>query len=135
MVFKKERKKLTEETKRKISEKMKGRTLTQEHKQNLSKANSFQTWQQSKPFKNNGGYFIRSFKGKQFKEHHLIYCEFYNLQKIPKGYLVYHINGDRGDNHIENLKLMPLGEHTKLHNNTQLILNPMRRYFGRNQNG
>ena len=36
--------------------------------------------------------------------------------KIPKGYILHHINLDKLDNQIENLQLMPASEHSKLHN-------------------
>jgi len=34
---------------------------------------------------------------------------------IPNGYLLHHKNGDRLDNRLENLEMMTLGEHCKLH--------------------
>ena len=39
----------------------------------------------------------------------------YHNGSIPKGYSVHHINGDPGDNRIENLECMPTGEHISLH--------------------
>lgn len=35
--------------------------------------------------------------------------------KIPEGYLVHHKNEDRLDNRLENLELMSLAEHCRLH--------------------
>ena len=35
--------------------------------------------------------------------------------RIPDGYLVHHTNGDRLDNRIENLGMMTLAEHCRLH--------------------
>jgi len=35
---------------------------------------------------------------------------------IPEGWVVHHVNGDKTDNHIENLACMSHGEHTGLHN-------------------
>lgn len=35
---------------------------------------------------------------------------------IPPGYAVHHIDGDRANNHIDNLRAMPLCEHSRQHN-------------------
>jgi len=47
-------------------------------------------------------------------EHRLVY-EAAN-GPLPDGSLVHHINGDRTDNRLENLKPMSLTEHQRLHN-------------------
>jgi len=51
---------------------------------------------------------------KQIKEHRYI-MEQYLGRKLKKEEVVHHINGDSLDNRIENLKVMTVGEHSKLH--------------------
>ena len=48
-------------------------------------------------------------------EHHVVYCEANGLTAIPDGYVVHHINEDKGDNRIDNLEMMPRKEHDCLH--------------------
>ncbi len=45
---------------------------------------------------------------------HRFVWEYYN-DKIPQGLHIHHINGDRTDNKIENLQLVTIKQHRKLH--------------------
>lgn len=58
-------------------------------------------------------YFRYSSNGKTILMHRYVW-EFYNC-KIPKGYHIHHIDGDKANNDISNLKLMKGVEHWKLH--------------------
>jgi len=48
-------------------------------------------------------------------EHHYVYCLKNNLTQIPKGYCIHHKDGDTENNSIENLLLLSMSDHTKLH--------------------
>lgn len=52
-------------------------------------------------------------KGK--KLHRLIWEDFYN-KKIPKGYVIHHLNGDKTDNRIQNLQCVSRSNHIIFHN-------------------
>lgn len=60
-----------------------------------------------------GDYFRHSVKGTTILMHRYVW-EYYNC-KIPKGYHVHHIDGDKGNNDISNLRLMKGAEHFSLH--------------------
>lgn len=53
------------------------------------------------------------------KEHHYVWLK--AGKKIPKEYHLHHINGNKLDNRIENLKLITNSEHGKLHYNKHKI--------------
>ena len=52
--------------------------------------------------------------GKRIDEHRYI-MEQHLKRKLNRNEIVHHINGNKGDNRLENLKLMSLSEHSKEH--------------------
>lgn len=63
-----------------------------------------------------GYYKVRLSNNGQFKDimvNHLVYCIFNNLNKIPKGYVIDHINGIKTDDRLQNLRLITLSENVK----------------------
>ena len=54
-------------------------------------------------------------------EHLLIWCAAGNL-KPKEGEVIHHLNGDKHDNRIENLKLLTAVEHSTLHNRAGCLL-------------
>ena len=51
-------------------------------------------------------------KGKEKYVHRIVWTEWHG--PIPSGYVVHHKNGDTWDNCLENLQLMPAGEHARI---------------------
>lgn len=71
------------------------------------------------------GYFLSSqpvLNGKRTRLHRYVwYC---HNGEIPSGFVVHHIDGDKNNNGIENLKLMPVGRHASIHVQMDIIANP-----------
>ena len=61
--------------------------------------------------RNNG--YLACTDGVRSSMHRDVWC-FYNGE-IPENYDIHHINGNKTDNCLENLQILPKSEHTKLH--------------------
>ena len=48
-------------------------------------------------------------------EHSVVFCESLGITEVPKGFCIHHVDGDRTNNNMNNLAMMTLGAHTKLH--------------------
>lgn len=46
---------------------------------------------------------------------HKIFCEYHNIECVPKGFVIHHIDENKDNNLIENLMLLSKSEHSKLH--------------------
>lgn len=60
-----------------------------------------------------GLYQRKQINGKNHQYHRVVWEE--NVGKIPKGFIVHHINGDKWDNRIDNLSLMTHTGHNNIH--------------------
>ena len=47
--------------------------------------------------------------------HHKVICEHLGITEMPKGFVVHHIDCDKHNNNINNLSLMTISAHTKIH--------------------
>lgn len=62
------------------------------------------------------GYRKIKLNNKDVREHNLIWCtQSGNLPFIPDKCVIHHINGDKKDNRLDNLILMNISDHIKLH--------------------
>ena len=57
---------------------------------------------------------LTKFRGRIY-EHHFVFCWNNNLNKLPEGVVIHHIDQDVDNNDIENLQMLTRSEHLKLH--------------------
>lgn len=80
----------------------------------FKKGSKSPNWQKGYHISKNG-YKIINEKGKQFFEHHRVWCLANSMPVVPQGCVIHHINQNKIDNHAENLILLPIGTHAWLH--------------------
>lgn|SRR3990167_410248 len=129
-------KKHTQAWKELMSKKMSGRIMSESHKQKISFALMGRTpksaWKKGNQPWNLGvgngwidhrGYRVISISGKHILEHNHIWCsQKDNLNYIPKGFVIHHIDCNKLNNLPSNLFLIQKSEHSRLHH-TKLGVN------------
>ena len=80
----------------------------------LNRGGNHSSFKAHKYIAKDGRVYIRV-NGKQTLEARYIWEQYYN-KKIPKGFLIHHIDYNRQNNVIKNLKIMSISEHVGLHN-------------------
>lgn len=88
------------------------RTLTQEHKDNISKA---QRGKGKGYSKKPNGYIEYTMGPNKFKAVHTILMQEHIGRKLKSNECVHHIDKNRSNNDISNLRLMTRSEHARLH--------------------
>lgn len=66
---------------------------------------------------NKKGYLIINTNWCHGRIHQIVYCLFNNLSKVPRGYVVHHIDKNKHNNALYNLKLVTYKEHADIHYN------------------
>lgn len=64
--------------------------------------------------RNNDGHFFGKSGRKTTTLHRIVWSHYFG--EIPKGFAVHHIDHDKSNNNIENLRLVSLAEHARIHN-------------------
>lgn len=86
-------------------------------------------WKNGKTIDSKG--YVLVWSGKKYiKEHHKVWID--NYGKIPKGFVVHHIDENKKNNSPENLKLLEKKEHDKLNNS--LLKNHWNKRLRRTEN-
>lgn len=58
-------------------------------------------------------------KGRKVAEHILVVCKELGQVRLPKGYVVHHVDEDKQNNHPDNLELLTRVEHMSKHKNAK----------------
>ncbi len=105
-------KKMTEESKRKISKKM---TKFYEKNDHCSKGKVSPKKNKGKWHMDSNGYKKMNIDGKRVLESHHVFCKYTKRSSIPYGFVIHHKDRNKLNNNIENLQLLSRSSHTKLH--------------------
>ena len=101
-------------------------------RQHYVSGNKHPCWKGGRFFHKAMGVYMRSVNGKKIPEHRYVWIQ-ENQMPIPQGCIIHHKNGNKLDNRIENLVLLPENYHHSLHNVARIINNPEERYLGINR--
>ena len=103
------------ETRRKISDALRGRTFSTEHRAKLIVANRGSknpSWSSTGYGERGGRAWIRIVSGRAYRAR-VVWVQAHG--PIPTGHVIHHINEDTFDDTLENLQAMTRGAHTRLH--------------------
>ncbi len=100
----------SKKVKEKISSKLKGRHISP--KTEFKKGCIPHNFKNGKKLKRK----FKRFKGKLVLRSHYVWLKHHNLDKIQKEYVIHHKDGDSLNDNIDNLCLMKLTEHARMHN-------------------
>lgn len=64
--------------------------------------------------------FFKKWGTRPVPEHHYVWVK-HNKSEIPSKHVIHHVNHKKDDNRIENLMLLPWGDHSRLHNSKKRI--------------
>lgn len=93
---------------------IKGKELSSSHKENIRKG-MIKYWNKNRTKQlQKNGYISISIGNKKYYEHRLIMEKFLG-RKLKRNEQIHHKNGIKTDNRIENLEIVILGQHQKIH--------------------
>jgi len=119
---------ISKETRGKLSKAFKGRKLSEEQKRKISKSrkgkmrrSNHWKWKGGRIMQN--GYWVILVGANKYRTEQRLIMEEYLGRKLKRAEIVHHINGNKLDNRIANLKVMTRAEHAKLHYSIANLLN------------
>ena len=74
--------------------------------------------------KHSSGYIVRT-GGKKIQLEHRMLVEQFLGRSLTRHEIVHHVNGDKEDNRLENLRIMSQREHVMLHQREQMTADPL----------
>ena len=87
-------------------------TFPKGHKINIGRFNDLDT---APEIDNCKGYLIKIAAKKRYFAHHLVWCKANNVDVVPEGYIIHHIDRNKKNNNISNLMLLTPSDHNRVH--------------------